>query len=85
MATKREIILKEFGLHVKNIRLTKGFTQLYVCKPMGRDQQSLQRVESGKVNPSLIYMMELANGLEVSMEELTVFKLPSAKKKKVGK
>jgi putative transcriptional regulator len=52
-------------------------TQFQVATDMGRDQQSLQRVESGKVNLSLTYLMELANALEVSIEELIRFKTDS--------
>jgi putative transcriptional regulator len=85
MSTKREIILNQFGLHVKKMRLAKGFTQRDVCRPMKRDQQSLQRVESGNVNPSLLYLMDLANALEISIQELTYFKIPTKKKKKTGK
>lgn len=40
---------------------------------MNKDQQSLQRVESGNVTPSLFYVYELAIALEVSINELTDF------------
>lgn len=69
----KEILLKEFGQQVKNIRLSKKLTQVEVSTAMGRDQQSLQRVESGRVNPSLSYLLELAQALQVDPKELFDF------------
>jgi len=37
------------------------------------DQQSLQRIESGKVNPSLIYLLDLAEVLDGEATELVAF------------
>lgn len=65
--------LQRFGLHVKNLRKTKSMTQIEVSSAMQRDQQSLQRVESGNINPSLIYLIELADALDVTICELTTF------------
>lgn len=70
----RDIVLKNFGQHVKKVRKSKGMTQLEVSSAMKRDQQSLQRVESGRVNPSLTYLMELAAALGMSVDELVKFK-----------
>lgn len=59
---------------MKKVRKSKGMTQLEVSSAMKRDQQSLQRVESGRVNPSLTYLMELAAALGMSVDELVKFK-----------
>jgi transcriptional regulator with XRE-family HTH domain len=40
---------------------------------MNKDTQSLQRVERGVINPSIFYIYELANALEVSPKELLDF------------
>jgi putative transcriptional regulator len=65
--------LKSFGQHIKNVRKSKGMTQVEVASAMQRDQQSLQRVESGRVNPSLTYIIELAAALNVKVTELIEF------------
>lgn len=82
MLPKKEIVQKQFGLHVKNIRQGKGFTQIDVSSRMNKDQQSLQRVESGNVSPSLYYLYELAEGLEIELKELFDFKITEPKKRK---
>ncbi len=35
-----------------------------------KDQQSIQRLESGNINPSFIYLCEISKGLEISVSEL---------------
>lgn len=50
-------------------------TQVDVSSRMNRDQQSLQRVESGRVNPSLSYLIELAEALDMEISELVCFEV----------
>ena len=35
-----------------------------------KDQPSINRLERGRVNPSLIYLAEIAAGLEIDLNEL---------------
>ena len=74
------ILQKAFGNHVKKLREQKGFTQVDVSSRMGKDQQSLQRVESGNVSPNLYYLYNLCVGLEVTLDELLRFEIPRKKK-----
>lgn len=74
VSNTRATILHNFGTHVKNLRLNKNMTQVEVSARMDRDQQSLQRIESGKVNPSLLYLLDLAEALDVSISELVGFR-----------
>lgn len=73
--TDKHILLKSFGLHIRELRLKGGFTQIDVSSAMKRDQQSLQRVESGRTNPSLTYLLELAAALKISPSELINFEI----------
>lgn len=77
----KKILQKSFGIHVKELRSKKNLTQIDVSSKMNKDQQSLQRVESGNVSPSLYYLFELAEGLGVSIEELMRFKIEKKKRK----
>jgi transcriptional regulator with XRE-family HTH domain len=49
---------------------------------MNKDQQSLQRLESGNVSPSLFYLFQLSNALNVSLPELMAFEIIEKKKSK---
>jgi putative transcriptional regulator len=79
---KKEILQKSFGSHVKKLRLKKGMTQVEVSSNMNKDQQSLQRLESGNVSPSLYYLQQLANALDVNLSELMDFEIIDKKRKK---
>jgi putative transcriptional regulator len=65
--------LKLFGSHIRVLRHKKGYTQQHLSHLMNKDTQSLQRVERGVINPSIFYIYELANALEVSPKELLDF------------
>lgn len=75
MLPKKEILQLRFGEHIKRIRLKNNLTQVDVSSAMNKDQQSLQRVESGKVSPSLYYLFQLAEGLNVNIKDLVSFQL----------
>jgi len=67
-------LLSLFGAHVKKLRESRHLTQAELGGRMNRDQQSIGRIESGNVSPSLYFLYELAEALEVSIKELTDFK-----------
>lgn len=73
MSDSKNELLVSFGVYVKKLRTQKGLTQIEVSSAMNRDQQSLQRVESGRVNPSLLYLIDLAKALDAPLSELTLF------------
>jgi len=58
------------GRHIKALRKAKKLTQKELAYNLGKDQQSIQRLETGNVNPSYIYLLSIANGLEISLPEL---------------
>jgi transcriptional regulator with XRE-family HTH domain len=78
----KEILQKSFGIHVKKLRIQKKLTQVEVSSNMNKDQQSLQRLESGNVSPSLFYLFQLSNALNVSLPELMEFEIIEKKKSK---
>lgn len=82
MNHSKEILQKSFGIHVKKLRIQKKLTQVEVSSNMNKDQQSLQRLESGNVSPSLFYLFQLSNALNVSLPELMEFEIIEKKKLK---
>ena len=59
--------LIELGLKVKSIRVSKSLTQTELANNIGKDHPSINRLEKGKINPSYIFLLEVANGLGVSI------------------
>jgi transcriptional regulator with XRE-family HTH domain len=66
----KKIFLIAFGLHVKKLRETKNPIQADLSNIMNRDQQSIQRIEKGRVSPSIYYLYELADALEIKIKDL---------------
>ena len=67
---RMEEALKELGERIRMARIRKGLTQSKLANMIGKDQPSLNRVERGKVNPTYIYLLEICEGLEISINEL---------------
>ena len=66
---KKEV-LKYLGLTIKSRRLELGITQNELALRVNKDQQAINRLESGGINPSFIQLLEICKGLEVSIGEL---------------
>jgi len=62
--------LKELGEKIKLARESKNLSQTELAYKIGKDQPSINRLEKGNVNPSYKYMLEICNGLEISLSEL---------------
>ncbi len=63
-------ILKELGGLFKKTRLKAGLTQAELAARIDKDQQSIQRFEKGRINPTIVYLIEVATGLDVDLWEL---------------
>lgn len=61
-------MLEQLGLRVKEIRLQKGLTQTELANKIGKDHPSINKLENGKVNPSYIFLHEVAEGLGVDLK-----------------
>ena len=58
------------GRNVRRIRLEKGLTQEQFADVSGFSQQCISGLESGKRNPTVVTLHELAQALGVSPVEL---------------
>lgn len=65
---KKEILIN-LGIRVKEIRLLKGLTQTELAYKIGKDHPSINKLENGKVNPSYIFLLEVAEGLEIDIKD----------------
>jgi transcriptional regulator with XRE-family HTH domain len=50
--------------------MEKGLTQFELGTRINKDQQSIQRLEAGKINPSYIYLKEICIGLEIDLKDI---------------
>lgn len=66
----KEQELQKFGKKIKDIRELKGLTQAQLAHKINKDRESIARLERGGINPTYLYLMEVCEGLEITMEEL---------------
>lgn len=62
--------LKTLGEKVKAIRLERGLTLKELAFSIGKDPQSIHRLEVGGINPSFLYLIDICKGLNITIEEL---------------
>lgn len=61
---------KELGKRIVELREKKGWSQSDLARACHKDRQAIEKLESGKVNPTLYTLLEIANALEVSLSKL---------------
>jgi len=67
---EKEEVLKMVGERIREIRKEKGISQKQLAHTINKDQQSIQRLEAGKINPSIYYLFEIADGLKIDIAQL---------------
>lgn len=65
--------LVKLGEAVKQIRLKRDLTQTELAHKIGKDHPSINKLENGKVNPSYFFLLEVCQGLDVTLCEVLSF------------
>jgi transcriptional regulator with XRE-family HTH domain len=68
-----EIYIKEFGLNLRKIRLSKKLSQEELANSSDVSLPQITRIERGIVNPTLCTIKSLAIGLNIKTNELFDF------------
>jgi transcriptional regulator with XRE-family HTH domain len=63
-------VLTQFGKHLKTLRQSKKLTYRKMALRCNIDYGDIQRIEAGKVNITLLTLLELAKALELPPKEL---------------
>lgn len=61
---------KKLGENIRKIRLAKVMTQGDLCRKLEVDRAYMSNIESGKKNPTLSTIENIAKALNVSIDEL---------------
>ena len=64
------MIRKAFGSRIRSLRVKKGISQEAFALQIKMDRTYYASVEGGKRNISLLNILKIANGLEVSLSKL---------------
>lgn len=66
----REKLKKLIGQRIVELRTKKGWSQSDLARACGKDRQAIEKLENGKVNPTLFSLFEVAEALNVSLSVL---------------
>lgn len=68
--TPREKALAKFGAHLRKLREGKGISIHDLAASAALEYSQVQRIEKGKVNLTLLSILALADGLDISPDTL---------------
>ena len=76
---KKSEILKKVGKRIKEVRESKGLSQVeLVGKMQGEiDPTNISRIESGRTNPTIYTLYRISEALEVNPKELLDIEIPN--------
>lgn len=60
----------KIGEHIKEIRISKGFTQVELSEKSGIAVRTIQRIENGEVTPSIYSLNAIGEALDVKLNEV---------------
>lgn len=66
----KEKLKKRIGERIITLRTKKGWSQSDLARACGKDRQAIEKLENGKVNPTLYSLLEIAEALGVSLTTL---------------
>jgi len=64
---------KRIGQRIVVLREKKGMSQSDLARACGKDRQAIEKIENGKVNPTIYSLYEISKALEVKLFELFKF------------
>ncbi len=71
---RKKLVMKAFGLHLKQIRVNKDVSLRILEQLSDVDHSQIHRIEKGVSAPSIVTLVALAEALDVSLQELINFK-----------
>ncbi|MCG8331881.1 MAG: helix-turn-helix domain-containing protein [Chitinophagales bacterium] len=70
--TKDEL-KKKVGQRIVELRSQKGWSQSDLARACEKDRQAMEKLENGKVNPTIYTLLEISKALDVPLVELVRF------------
>lgn len=73
MTKEDDDYLIRFGKHVEKIKLEKDLSYRKIAEKCNLEHSDIKRYVDGKINPTLLSLVELAKGLDVEPKDLLDF------------
>lgn len=69
----KEQLKTKIGQRIVELRTKKGWSQSDLARACNKDRQAMEKLENGKVNPTLYSLLEISKALGVSLSNLVKF------------
>ena len=69
----KEQLKKKIGQRIVELRSKKGWSQSDLARACNKDRQAIEKLENGKVNPTIYSLLEISKALEVPLKKLVDF------------
>ena len=69
----KKLLKKKIGQRIVELRSQKGWTQSDLARASNKDRQAIEKLENGKVNPTVYSLYEISKALEVPLKKLMDF------------
>jgi len=69
----KDQLKKKIGQRIVELRSQKGWSQSDLARACNKDRQALEKLENGKVNPTLFTLLEISKALETPLKALVDF------------
>ena len=69
----KDQLRKKIGQRIVEMRSQMGWSQSDLARACGKDRQAVEKLENGKVNPTLYSLYEISKALDVSLSQLVKF------------
>lgn len=69
----KDELKKKIGQRIIELRMQKGWSQSELARACYKDRQAIEKLENGKVNPTLYSLYEISKALDTSLKKLVDF------------
>lgn len=69
----KDELKKKVGKRIVVLREQKEWTQSDLARECGKDRQAIEKLENGKVNPTVYSLFEISKALKVELYQLLKF------------
>ena len=61
---------EKIGERIIKLRTQKGLSQSDLARACNKDRQAIEKIENGRVNPTLYTLLEISEALQVPLSDL---------------
>lgn len=67
---EKQELNRKIGERIINLRTQKGWSQSDLARACLKDRQAIEKLEKGRVNPTIYSLFEVANVLGIELKDL---------------